>query len=47
MVQGDGDYDAAKSFLDDYGQLDSDAERIIASMTDIPVDIQPIYPDEI
>ncbi|NNU17706.1 hypothetical protein HK107_15345 [Parvularcula sp. ZS-1/3] len=45
MLQGDGDYDAAGDFLDGYGKLDADAERIIASMTDIPVDIQPVYAD--
>lgn len=45
MIQGDGDYAAAGEFLDGYGQLDQDAERIIASMTDIPVDIQPVYPE--
>lgn len=45
MIQGDGDYDAAGEFLDGYGVLDGDAERIIASMTEIPVDIQPVYPE--
>jgi hypothetical protein len=45
MLQGDGDYDAAGTFLDGYGVLDADAERIIASMEGIPVDIQPVYSD--
>ncbi|GGY49551.1 dipeptidyl-peptidase 3 family protein [Parvularcula lutaonensis] len=45
IIQGDGDYDAAGAFLDGYGVLDDDADRIIASMTEIPVDIQPIYPE--
>ncbi|MCQ8185157.1 dipeptidyl-peptidase 3 family protein [Parvularcula maris] len=45
MLQGNGDYDAAGAFLDGYGVLDGDAERVIASMTDIPVDIQPVYSD--
>jgi len=47
ILQGDGQYEAAKAFLDDYGKLDDVAEKVIASMTDIPVDIQPVYPDEI
>jgi hypothetical protein len=45
MLQGDGNYEAAGAFLDGYGMLDADAERIIASMQDIPVDIQPVYSD--
>nr|WP_321360659.1 hypothetical protein [uncultured Hyphomonas sp.] len=44
-VEGDADYDAAQAFLDEYGQIDGAAEAAIASMTDIPVDIQPIYKD--
>ena len=47
IVQGDGDYDAAKAFLDKYGVLDATANAVIASMTDIPVDIQPVYPDRL
>ncbi len=44
MLQGDGDYDAAKAFLDEYVALDDTAQRIIGSLTELPVDIQPIYP---
>ena len=47
IVQGDGDYDAAKGFLDRYAKLDEDAQATIAAMTDLPVDIQPIYKDKI
>lgn len=47
MIQGDGAYGAASDFLDTYGVIDGDAERVIASMTGIPVDIQPIYPERI
>ncbi len=43
IVQGDGNYDVAKTFLDDYAKLDARAEGVIASMTELPVDIQPIY----
>ncbi len=47
IVQGDGDYDAAKAFLDKYARLDANAEAVIASLTDLPVDIQPVYPDRL
>lgn len=47
MVEGDADYDAAKAFLDQYGQVDGAAEAAVASMTDIPVDIQPVYKDKL
>ncbi|MFZ5616128.1 MAG: dipeptidyl-peptidase 3 family protein [Pseudomonadota bacterium] len=43
FVQGDGDYDRAKAFLDKYAVLDEPALKAIASLTDIPVDIQPVY----
>jgi len=45
IVQGDGDYDKAKAFLDKYAKLDANAEHIIASLTYLPVDIQPVYAD--
>ncbi|MHA7871495.1 MAG: dipeptidyl-peptidase 3 family protein [Hyphococcus sp.] len=47
VLQGNGDYDAAKAFLDQYAVLDADAKRIIASLTDLPVDIQPVYEHKI
>lgn len=47
ILQGNGDYDAAKAFLDQNAVLDDHAKAVIASMTDIPVDIQPIYPEKI
>ncbi len=47
IVQGDGDYDAAKAFLDKYAKLDADAEAVIASLTDVPVDIQPVYQERL
>jgi len=43
IVQGDGDYDGAKAFLDKYGKLDANAQSVIAALTDLPVDIQPRY----
>ena len=47
ILQGDGDYDAAKAFLDEYAVLDDDAEGVIASLTHLPVDIQPVYEDRL
>ncbi len=47
IVQGDGDYDGAKTFLNTYAKLDDHAEAIIASLTHLPVDIQPVYEDEL
>src|SRR3954469_20388587 len=46
-IEGDGDYAGAKAFLDRYGRLDPDAQAVIATMTHIPVDIQPVYPRRI
>lgn len=45
ILQGDGDYAAAGAFLDKYAKLDADAANVIASLTHLPVDIQPIYDD--
>jgi hypothetical protein len=47
VLQGNGDYDAAKTFLDAEAVLDAKAKSVIASMTDLPVDIQPVYPERI
>lgn len=47
FVQGDGDYARAQAFLDKYAVLDAAAKAVIASLTDVPVDIQPIYKERI
>ena len=47
VLQGNGDYAAAKAFLDTTAVLDDPAIAVIASLTDIPVDIQPVYSDRI
>jgi hypothetical protein len=46
-LQGDGDYDGVKAFYARYARLDAQAESVIAAMGDIPVDIQPEYPERI
>jgi len=45
IVQGDGDYDKAKLFLEKYAVLDADANAALAQLVDLPVDIQPLYAD--
>ncbi len=47
ILQGGGDYDAAKSFLDRYLPLDAPAITVLSNLDDIPYDIRPIYPDKI
>lgn len=46
-LQGDGDYENAKIFLDSYAVLDAQAETVLSNLEDIPYDIRPIYPDGI
>lgn len=46
-LQGDGDYDGVKAFYAKYAVIDPEAETVIATMTHIPVDIQPLYPAKI
>ena len=47
IVQGDGSYDDAKIFLDTYAKLDAAADAVLESLTDLPVDIQPVYKGEL
>ncbi len=46
-VQGDGDYEAAKAFLDQYVKQDGAAKTVLGKLSDIPYDIRPIYPKEL
>ena len=47
MLQARGDYDGTQGFFAQWARLDAHAETVIASMRDIPVDIEPIYPEKI
>ena len=47
MLQATGDYDGTIAFFEQYAHLDEHAEAAIAGMASIPVDIRPLYPDEI
>ena len=46
-LQGNGDYAGTRAFLDRYGTIDAEAQQVIDTMSGIPVDIRPIYPDRI
>jgi len=47
MLQATGDYEGTIAFFEQYAHLDEHAEAAIAGMDSIPVDIRPLYPDEI
>jgi hypothetical protein len=46
-LQANGDYAGMNAFFDRYAKLDANAETVIATLKDIPVDIAPIYPDKL
>lgn len=43
MLQANGDYAAAKAFLDKYRVTSAALDKALAGLDDIPVDIRPIY----
>lgn len=47
ILQGDGDYEGTKAFLDQYALIDADAQAVIDSLAGVPVDIDPVYPPRI
>ncbi|MDE1467940.1 dipeptidyl-peptidase 3 family protein [Aurantiacibacter sp. D1-12] len=47
MLQATGDYEGTIAFFERYAHLDEHAEAAIAGMDGIPVDIRPLYPDEV
>ncbi len=47
VMQGNGDYAAVKEFLETIAVLDEPAKTVIASLSDLPVDIQPVYPERL
>jgi len=42
-LEGDGNYDNAAAFIAKYGELDTVIQALLDSLSDIPVDIEPIY----
>ena len=47
MLQATGDYAGTQAFFERWAHLDAQAEAAIAAMNAIPVDIRPVYPEEI
>ena len=47
VLQGDGDYDAAKAFLDRHAVLDEAAQTVLGRLDDIPYDMRPVYPESL
>ena len=43
ILEGDGNYENVEKFISRYGKLDELTERTIASLSDIPVDIEPLF----
>ena len=46
-LQGNGDYAGTKAFLDKWAVIDPEAQKVIDTMKEIPVDIRPVYPNRI
>lgn len=43
MIEAVGDFDRAKRLLDRYGVSNTEIDGVIAGLTDIPVDISPVF----
>jgi hypothetical protein len=43
ILEGDGNYDNAAAFIAKYGEVDDVIQGLLDSLSDIPVDIEPIY----
>ncbi len=43
-IEATGDFDRANALLEKYGKVTPEIERINATLTDIPVDITPVFP---
>ena len=43
ILEGDGNYENAAAFIAEYGELDEVIQGLLDNLTDIPVDIQPIF----
>jgi len=43
ILEGDGNYENAAAFIAKYGEIDSVIQGLLDSLSDIPVDIQPIF----
>ena len=43
LIQGKGSYEEAGQFLSKYGKMDEITQKTIQKLTDIPVDIEPLF----
>lgn len=43
ILEGDGNHENASAFIAEYGEMDELIQGLLDGLTDIPVDIQPIY----
>ncbi len=43
-IETEGDYDGAGALLDQYGQVSAQEQATLDALTDLPIDIEPIYP---
>jgi len=43
VLEGDGDYDRAASFITEYGKMDETIQRLLDKLSGIPVDIEPLF----
>jgi hypothetical protein len=43
ILEGDGIYDNAAAFIAKYGEVDDVIQGLLDSLTDIPIDIEPIF----
>ena len=43
-LQAEGNYDGAKKLLDTYGVVRPPMQKVFDKLTDVPVDIEPIFP---
>ncbi|MDP9162538.1 MAG: hypothetical protein M3N06_00400 [Pseudomonadota bacterium] len=46
-LQATGDYAGTVAFMNKWSVIDPNAQGVIATMTKLPVDIRPIYPDKV
>jgi hypothetical protein len=43
MIEATGDYARGKALLDKYGRTTPEIQSVIARLSDIPVDIWPVF----
>jgi hypothetical protein len=43
ILEGDGNYDNAAAFIAKYGEVDNVIQGLLDSLTDIPIDIEPVF----